>query len=185
LGLAAVQGIIRGHRGALLVHSELNAGTRFDVLLPASKDQVVPLINQESPTVERTEAFILIVDDEDDVRVAISDALTFLGYRILMAENGQEALAKYQQYGKEIGLILLDITMPVLSGMETLSLLEQNQLASPVIFMSGYEEKRLDAFKQSEQVVGFLKKPFRLEILMRTIKSAFRQGTAVETRLHV
>jgi CheY-like chemotaxis protein len=181
LGLAAVQGIIRGHHGALTVHSEPEVGARFQVLLPNSHDQTIPAEIVEESQDESSKSLILVVDDEADVRSAISDALTFLGHQILLAENGEEALTLYQNHAPEIDLILLDITMPVLSGKETLTILEKRQLAVPVILMSGYEEQKQEGSQQSKNVVGFLKKPFRIDRMMNTINSALTPSSNLKT----
>jgi CheY-like chemotaxis protein len=172
LGLAAVQGIIRGHRGALKVFSEPERGTRFQVLFPVSRSQTpadnLPVIQ----TAGSADNLILVVDDEEAIREAVYEALTFFGYRVLLAENGQAAVHLCETHPEEINLILLDMTMPVLSGSETLAMIRRKGISLPVVMMSGYDEDELDPNQDRSNVVGFLKKPFKIERLMDKIGPA-------------
>jgi CheY-like chemotaxis protein len=124
------------------------------------------------PAVKDENHLILIVDDEEAIRMATSDILTHLGYHVLIAQNGNEAVDYCRQYAGEISLILLDMTMPVLSGLETLTALHQQTFIYPVVLMSGYDQQEFNAIDQPANVVGFLKKPFRVEMLVDAVVSA-------------
>lgn len=172
LGLAAVQGIIRGHRGALKVQSQEGIGTKFEILFPISDETVVETATpQKLKNAKAGNQLILVVDDEEAIRVSAGDSLRHFGYRVLVAKNGDEAINYCRQYASKISLILLDITMPVLSGLETINLLQQQQLIYPIVLMSGYDEEEFNAFNRPKNVVDFLKKPFRIETLVDMVAS--------------
>jgi CheY-like chemotaxis protein len=179
LGLAAVQGIIRGHQGAIHIDSKPGKGTRFDVLFPISQNSVaisaaesVAVIGGEKTAVTPLPGnLILIVDDEKVIRNAISEVLQLKGYRVLEADNGHLAVSLYKEHAQEISLVLLDMTMPGMSGKETLHALCQQHLQAPVILMSGYNKQEIDPQTRQDVVAGFLKKPFRITTLMETIST--------------
>jgi CheY-like chemotaxis protein len=114
---------------------------------------------------------ILIVDDEKVIRNAISEVLQLKGYRVLEAGNGHLAVSLYKEHAQEISLVLLDMTMPGMSGKETLRALCQQHLQAPVILMSGYNKQEIDPQTRQDVVAGFLKKPFRITTLMETIST--------------
>jgi DNA-binding NtrC family response regulator len=169
-----VQGIIRGHRGVMRVNSKPNKGTSFEVLFPVSPPRAKPVTAATRAAASSDNYLILVVDDEEGIREAACDILTHHGFQVLSVENGEKAIALCQKHIDEISLILLDMTMPTLSGMETLKILQQQQLNLPVVLMSGYDEQTIDSFKPPTNVVGFLKKPFRMEKLVDTINAALR-----------
>jgi PAS domain S-box-containing protein len=162
LGLAAVQSIIRSHRGAMHVTSQIGQGTTFHVLLPAGNAHV-PVAKVSLPNPQAKTGQILFIDDEDIVRYAITEILELNGYSVFQAENGGAGLTLFQQCHNEIDLVLLDMTMPIMAGDEVLQAIRHTHPDMPVLMLSGYEET--EELKQAAATY-FLKKPFKMDVLL-------------------
>ena len=174
LGLAAVQGILRGHRGGIRLVSEKGAGTTFTFLFPAAPGARVPEPAPAFPSLpcEATTGLVLVVDDEDAVRTMAVRALRRLGLDTLEARDGVEALAAFAANRDRIHLILLDLTMPRMGGEEAYRELRQAGALAPVILCSGFgPEEALLRFR-GMALAGFLQKPYRLRALLETIGDA-------------
>lgn len=171
LGLAAVLGIVRGHRGAVKVYSHLGQGTTFKVFFPLSAEtEATPRLPTPLASLHGHET-VLIVDDEETVQRMASTALAKYGYGILQARNGREALEIFERDPTAIGVVLLDMTMPVMSGEETLKRLKEICPDVLVIASSGYNEVEvLRRFGQG--VRGFLQKPYRAAQLAEKVRGA-------------
>jgi CheY-like chemotaxis protein len=178
LGLAAVLGIIRGHRGTIRVTSHRGVGTCFQVFFPASSRSVESALSSLSNDSIHGSGTVLIVDDEEIVRMAARTVLENFGYTVLEGENGREALRVYERHQGEISVVLLDMTMPVMSGVETLHQLLKIDPEAVVIATSGYNESEaMQIFGTS--IAGFIQKPFTAPDLGRKIKSAFTRSTRI------
>jgi len=170
LGLAAVMGIVRGHKGALRVYSAPGKGSSFKLLFPASKNEAPgsePSVVLADLTGEGT---ILDIDDEEMLRELVKSALTHYGYTVLLAQNGQEGLEIVRKYRTAISLILLDMTMPVMSGEETLRRLKQIEPDIPVILCSGYHEVEFEQLFALQGMEDFIQKPFTAQHLAEHVK---------------
>jgi two-component system cell cycle sensor histidine kinase/response regulator CckA len=143
LGLAAVLGIVRGHKGALKVYSEAGKGTTFKIRFPAGEAGEGALARERAAEVSdwHGAGTVLLVDDEETIRTLGARMLSRLGFVVLTAGDGREALALYAQHRGEIVLVLLDLTMPHMDGEETLHGLRALDPEVRVIMSSGYSEQ--------------------------------------------
>ncbi len=172
LGLAAVLGIARGHRGGLGVESAPGRGTRIRLYLPPSVRELPRTRTSGGTPVPRSEGdiTILVVDDEPMVRDVARRALTRGGYRVLDAENGRVALEVMAREGKRVGLVLLDLTMPELGGEETLARLTAGWPGVPVILSSGYSAETESGQTVRDGAAGFIQKPYLPADLLRALR---------------
>jgi PAS domain S-box-containing protein len=174
LGLAAVSGIVRGHRGAIKVESEPGKGACFDIYLPAAAAPA-PRAPDSPPPEFSGSGKILVVDDEEIVRRIARIALERAGYTVLLAADGREAVEIFRRAAGEIRLVALDMTMPGMSGEQTLSHLRQIRRDVPVMVSSGYAEAEvLQRFGDS--IDGYLHKPYGIVDLARAVHAALKAG---------
>ena len=174
LGMAAVLGIVRGHRGAIKVYSEEGEGTTIKVLLPVT---VGHAISAEVPAVEPARptagALVLVVDDEDTVRTIACQVLERLGCRTLSARDGREAVEVFEAQPDDIHLVLLDLTMPVMDGEEAFRAIRAIRPDVPVVLTSGYNRQDTTARFAGKGLAGFLQKPWTAltlqEVVARTL----------------
>jgi PAS domain S-box len=172
LGLPAVQGIIRSHHGALTIRSTPGQGSVFSIYLPAaSAEPTEPaLVRRTTATPWKQHGRALIIDDEDHVLQVASEMLRSCGMQTELARDGYEGIDVFRAHPSEFDLVLLDMTMPRLSGEETLQLLREIRPDVRVLLMSGYNRRDLIASLSRGGEVGFLQKPFTLETLRAQIQ---------------
>ncbi len=174
LGLAAVLGIIRGHSGAIMVHSKPDIGSEFCVYLHAAReDELVETVNNPPEAIEdHTGKRILVVDDEEIVRETIHAILSSMGFEVVAVPGGAEALSMLEE-GKIPDLMMLDLTMPGLSGAEVFRKLRGMEMDFPVLVVSGYSKDKLSSLFPGDGPNGFLQKPFSPEALIRVLNEIF------------
>ncbi len=170
LGMAAVLGIVRGHKGAIKIHSEPGKGTTFKILLPAG-----PLLAElaaQAPPAEawRGSGTILLVDDEETVRTVGAELLEEMGFQVLTAEDGGQALEVYRQH-PDIRLVLLDLTMPRMDGEQAFRELRQMDPQVQVILASGFSEYEVNQKFTGKGLVAFVQKPYRLAGLREALQN--------------
>jgi PAS domain S-box-containing protein len=170
LGLAAVAGIVRGHKGAIIVNSQPGTGTTFDVLLPMIARPVQA--QSEAPRVVKTEGsgVVLIVDDEPTVRQIARKALERRGYTVLVADDGLAAIDVFKRHPGKIDLAILDLSMPGMSGQETLPELRKVRPGVKVLVSSGYSETEAMTMFEGQTVSGFIQKPYTAARIADTVK---------------
>ncbi|MCC7385198.1 MAG: PAS domain-containing protein [Deltaproteobacteria bacterium] len=178
LGLAAVQGIVRAHRGAIRVSSVPGVGTSFEVVLPRLEAQASAQKGAKPPkALAPLEANkILIVDDDPSVRAVAAAMLKRLGFTPLEAGDGVVARQILEADGRAVGCLLLDLTMPHGGGPAVLEDLRRVRPELPVVLMSGYTELEATSVFGSQDIRAFLRKPFTLEDLEESLSVALAGG---------
>ncbi|MDA0666984.1 MAG: ATP-binding protein [Planctomycetota bacterium] len=166
LGLASVLGIVRAHKGGIQVASEVGKGTTFRLCLPlASEPKLLPVIEDTSLGEWKASGLALMVDDDETVLLLGKEMLTRIGFRVIQATNGEEALRLFDSHREELSVVLLDLTMPGLSGQEVYGRMQDLDASIPVVMSSGYTEQHVALRLGSRGLGGFLQKPYTLDQL--------------------
>ncbi len=169
LGLASVYGIIKGHDGYIDVESEMGQGTAFKIYLPASSRHLQETVRTPAPLVKGT-GTILLVDDEETVLDVGRRFLEVMGYDVLAAREGREAIEIYKKHQDAIALVILDIVMPNMKGGEVFDRLKEMNPGVKVLLSSGYSIDG-EATKILERgCTGFIQKPFDMKQLSQSIR---------------
>ncbi len=174
LGLAAVSGIVRAHKGAIQISSGPGKGSCFTVLFPEAKGAVVETPAEDARPAPTGTGTILVVDDEEVVRDMAKKALKVHGFDVLLASGGLEAIDIFKRHPGDISLVLLDLGMPGMSGDEVLPELHKIRPQVNVLVSSGYAETETMALFKGHRVSGFVQKPYASRHLVEKVKSALR-----------
>jgi PAS domain S-box-containing protein len=169
LGMSAICGIIKSHQGVMSLVSTVGVGTTFTVSFPVNAASV-----ETAPATSDTSAFapfemsgntVLLVDDEETLRNMGEALLGVLGFSTMTAANGCEALAVYQERSSEIDVVLLDMVMPVMDGIEAYHQLRMIAPDLPIIICSGYDAQAVEEIIKGDPCAGFAHKPYKPEAL--------------------
>lgn len=168
LGLAAVYGMVKEHQGTIKLYSETGKGTVFHLFFPLSEDDVAPPKRVNAGIAYGT-GTILVVDDELIIRATASMLLENLGYTVVLAENGEEAVETYRRRGEEIDLVILDVVMPVMDGREAFLKIMAIDPQAKVILSSGYAKSINMNGMEKNGLAGSITKPFSQVHLSRLV----------------
>jgi PAS domain S-box-containing protein len=178
LGLPVVLGIVHAHSGGLVVESRRgrDSGSAFRVYLPVSQEHVAPpsviAVDVEELEEAQWTGAVLVAEDEETLRWTLKTTLARMGFSVLDAKDGIEAMDVFRRHKDTIRLVLCDLTMPHMDGWETLAALRKLSPSIPIVLTSGYDEADVMADDRDEQPQAFLAKPYPLDALQRAIRRA-------------
>jgi len=173
LGLSVVLGVVRAHHGAVTVTSEVGQGSVVQVYLPVFERTLSPAAQPADIASQREQCgTVLLVEDEQQLREVAALMLSGLGFEVLLAGTGAEALEQFERQREAIRLVISDLGMPGMDGWELLKALRQRQPGLPIILASGYDQLQVMDSAHPEQPQAFLSKPYRQATLAATIRQA-------------
>ncbi len=171
LGMAAILGIVRGHRGAIKVCSEPGKGSSFKILLPVCESPAELDRKQPDDGSWHGHGTVLLVDDEETIRAIGSEMLKKLGYDVITACDGREAAELYSYQRDRIAFVVLDLTMPYMNGEDTYRELRRINPEVKVIMTSGYNQQEITERFMGEGLAGFIQKPYRMSTLTNVVRN--------------
>ena len=180
LGLASAYGVIKQHKGAITVTSQVGRGTTFSLFFPLadaeSTQQVITTFSQKGS------GRILVVDDEEVMRLTAKAILEELGYEVVVARDGQEGLQIYQQENADFDLVLLDMVMPVMNGRDCFEAMRRHNPDVRVVLSSGFSQEEDVREMKEHGLVGLVRKPYRSSTLSQTIHDVLQQRAGKKPR---
>ena len=169
LGLASAYGIIKNHGGFINVYSEKGHGTTFNIYLPASAKEIIEEKKPTGDTLRGTET-VLFVDDEDMIIEVAEELFEQLGYKVLTARSGKEAIEIYEKNKEQIDIVLLDMIMPDMSGSDTYDRMKKIDPDIKVLLSSGYSINGQATEIMDRGCNGFIQKPFKMKELSQKLR---------------
>ncbi|MBU1063732.1 PAS domain S-box protein, partial [bacterium] len=173
LGLSVVYGIVKKHNGWINVYSETDQGTTFKIYLPATKSSAQEKINEKDITIELLNGNgerVLLIEDDPGVLKYAESALRQFGYSPFPALDGKQAIAVFQQEAGNFDLILSDVVLPDINGLDLVVKLTEEHPGIPVIMCSGYTEDKVKQSIINNRGFGFVQKPYKVHELLKIIK---------------
>ncbi|MCA9450274.1 MAG: response regulator, partial [Candidatus Omnitrophica bacterium] len=182
LGLAAVLGIVRSHHGMIRVESLLGRGTNFTVFFPISSEVTAPpSVPVQDDSKWKGEGAVLLIDDEEAIRSIGQKILGKKGYVPLLAEDGDVGVELFLEHQDVIQVVILDLTMPRMSGEETFQKLVEIDSQVRVILSSGFSESEATSKFVGQGLAGFIQKPYRPSMLVEKIRRVLEDSAATQT----
>jgi CheY-like chemotaxis protein len=172
LGLSAMQGIVRGHKGGIRVYSEPGKGSTFKLIFPAGQGEVAEATAFLTENDWEGSGTILVVDDEEGVLQVAADLLRSMGFDVILAMDGLEALDRFQASKVPIRAVLMDLTMPHLDGVDTYRELRRLDPGCRVVLTSGYNQQEAVQEFLGKGLAGFVQKPYLRSDLLAAMKKA-------------
>ncbi len=177
LGLGVAYGIIKQHKGMIEVYSEVGYGTEFKIYLPAQEIPVEEKVPETQPRVVGGTETILVAEDEESLRKLLNGMLTGLGYKVILAPDGEVAVETYSNHYDQIDLLMLDMVMPRMSGGEAYERIRTLGSKVPVIFMTGYGAETRQSKFVIETGEAFIQKPYAMAVLGQKVREALDTRT--------
>ncbi|MDF1554802.1 MAG: response regulator [Deferrisomatales bacterium] len=177
LGLAAVYGTVKEHRGSIHVYSEPDRGTLFKLYLPVNRGAALAALEREEQRPVRGSGRVLVVDDEEVIRATAAGILQGLGYEVFTAADGEECVALYRSLNGTVDLVVLDLVMPRISGHEAFLQLRTIDPEAHVLIASGFSLAGEAQSLLAQGAVGFLQKPYRAAMLSRAVAQGCRKSS--------
>lgn len=170
LGLSMVHAIVKNHGGFMLIYSQPDRGTTFNIYLPVSgKPEAQGASAVKAP--RGGNELVLVVDDDESIRALAKETLETFGYRVLSAENGKEAISAYERHKSEIDLVILDMDMPKMGGHETFSKLKEINPKVRALLSTGYGQNEKTQGILDSGVRGFIQKPYRIDAMLSKMRN--------------
>ena len=169
LGLSAMLGILKGHKAGIRIQSELGLGTIFEVFFPALGEAEALEDLPPSRRERRMAGTVLLVDDEEMILDSTAPALESLGFRVVKARDGVQALERFIEMGKDLALVFMDLSMPRMDGISAFLAMRRNRPEVPVILSSGYDQMEATEDLLAQGLAGFVQKPYRIRDLAREL----------------
>ncbi len=179
LGLSTSHAIVRSHGGFIQVETALGVGTVFRVYLRATSAPL-PVVSDKPPELAvGSQECVLVVDDEAPIRRVLQSTLERYGYRVLLANNGAEAIEMYSAHSSDIHVVVTDLMMPVMDGIAVIRAIHAKDPELRIIAASGLATKERREEVLQEGASHFLAKPFTTDVLLSTVRTALDQRVAI------
>lgn len=176
LGLSAVLGIVQSHRGMLFVESHVSQGSKFSIAFPKPNrpQSTGQTLGRQTP-MNRTQPRILVIDDEAPIRTLLKSMLERAGYQPAIATDGYDAMQQFGDQLTQFDVMLIDMLMPRMDGVETVTQIRQRFPSAKIILMSGYSPQALSNQLNQLGICGLLQKPFQMQQVLSALASALQR----------